>query len=135
MNIRNNVRRIIQWVAIVVCLFLSMSPAFAAVTATPTGNPDGSVSITGTSNYKDAPVGLQVKEGNDIRYFDQGMTDGNGAYQFSFQVDQDKSYTGKVNIEGETKTFPISTKAQGEMALPQVGAALPQLKAKRFICG
>ncbi|MBN6185718.1 S-layer homology domain-containing protein [Aneurinibacillus sp. BA2021] len=132
MNIRNNVRRIIQWVAIVVCLFLSMSPAFAAVTATPTGNPDGSVSITGTSNYKDAPVGLQVKEGNDIRYFDQGMTDGNGAYQFSFQVDQDKSYTGKVNIEGETKTFPISTKAQGGNGTTPGGSGTTTAKSKTF---
>ncbi|MED0668846.1 S-layer homology domain-containing protein [Aneurinibacillus aneurinilyticus] len=114
MRVRSSVRRIVQMMAIVLCLFVSMSSVFAAVNVTPQGKPDGSISVTGTSDHKKAPVALLVKEGNETRYINQGMTNDQGEYEFSFQLDPEKAYTGKVNVEGETKTFAISTKKQGE---------------------
>lgn len=63
--------------------------------------------IQGVSTYFNIPVSVKVLHNDKIEYINTINTDGNGIFNFSFPVEDDEKYDGKVKIQDESKTFEI----------------------------
>ncbi|MCG8538947.1 MAG: S-layer homology domain-containing protein [Clostridia bacterium] len=61
------------------------------------------------SNYEREPIAIEVYDDDRIYYINQDMTYRDGSSEFSFRLEKNKEYDGKINIDGKKKKFSIST--------------------------
>ena len=61
------------------------------------------------SNYEREPIAIEVYDDDRIYYINQDMTYRDGSAEFSFRLEKNQEYDGKINIDGKKKKFSIST--------------------------
>jgi len=92
----------------VLLLMFIATPVFASMSVDIEVN-QTQVTLSGTSSYKNMPVSIRIFDDYRSYYIDQGLTDENGDFEFNFMLDENKEYSGKVNVNGEAKVFEVST--------------------------
>ena len=105
-------------------LVVFATPVFAAIDLGIEVDTTGNVTINGSSDYRKTPVSIKVFDAKRHYYIDQTTTDDNGDFEFSFGLDVNNEYSGKINISGEYKEFSISTTADEPAAEPQETVSL-----------
>ena len=109
---------------VLLTLLICTTPVFAAINIDVDDDGAGKVSISGTSDYAESDVSIKIYDSTRSYFIEQGKTNINGDFEFSFELDdQKKEYDGKINIctngeslesksftiyEGNTDTNPIN---------------------------
>ncbi|WP_432408118.1 S-layer homology domain-containing protein [Wukongibacter sp. M2B1] len=95
---------------LVLLLILSFTTqSFAGIKVDVEVNKDLEVEVKIDSSYEREPIAIQVYDDDRRFYIDQNLTNRDGSAEFYFQLEDDKKYDGKVNIDGRQKKFSFST--------------------------
>ncbi|MCT4604658.1 MAG: S-layer homology domain-containing protein [Marinisporobacter sp.] len=70
---------------------------------------DGNIKMNGTTEDSNKVVVVQINDGKKKVYFDQGVTDGDGKFQFRTKLEADTEYKGYFLTEGEQQDFTFKT--------------------------
>ncbi|QZY55698.1 S-layer homology domain-containing protein [Crassaminicella profunda] len=73
---------------------------------------DGNIKMNGTTENSNKVVVVQINDGKKKVYFDQGLTDGDGKFQFQTQLEANKDYKGYFLTEGEQQDFTFKTEKE-----------------------
>lgn len=95
---------------LVLLLILSFTTqSFAGIKVDVEVNKDSEVEVTIDSSHERDPIAIQIYDDDRRYYIDQDVTNKDGSAEFYFQLEGDKEYDGKVNINGRQKKFSFST--------------------------